>query len=113
MMICNIAVPQNFNKDRIRPRITIEFYSNKSSWVFDTGAQRTCMPEKVFRKIFPADKRPPKVIMSKETKFTDAGGNDLGYVGTFLMDMKIMGKQIQHEVVVLNKLTDSSLELNL
>ena len=108
-MICNIAVPQNFNKDRIRPRIDIEFYSNKSSWLFDTGAQRTCMPEKVFRKMFPADKRPPKVNMPKETKFTDAGGNDLGYVGTFLMDMKIMGKQVQHEVVVLNRLTDSIL----
>ena len=112
-MLCNISVPQNINeinKERSRPRIDIFFDKNKASWLFDTGASRTCMPEKTFRKMFSPGNR-PSPLPRKETDYElkDAGGNDLGLLGTYLLTFNIRGRSVQHEVVVLKNLTDSIL----
>ena len=113
MMLCNITVPQNINeinKERTRPRIDISFDQNKASWLFDTGASRTCMPEKAFRRLFPPDKRPePLPLNTLDRPLQDAGGNDLGFIGTFLLEFNIKGRKVKHEVAVLRKLTDSIL----
>jgi hypothetical protein len=112
-MICNISVPQNLNdlnKERSRPRIDILFGANKSSWLFDTGASRTCMPESTFRKMFSTGNRPePLPKKNSDLELQDAGGNDLGMKGIYLLDMNINGRRVQHEVVVLTNLTDSIL----
>ncbi len=34
-------------------------------------------------------------------KIEDAGGNDLGYKGTFLVPMQILGRKIMHDLVIL------------
>ena len=85
-MICNISVPQNLNdlnKERSRPRIDILFGANKSSWLFDTGASRTCMPESTFRKMFSTGNRPePLPKKNSDLELQDAGGNDLGMKGS-------------------------------
>jgi hypothetical protein len=46
------------------------------------------MPFKAFKRIYGPDKL--KKLPKKELHIRDAGGNDLGYKGTFLLPMQIL-----------------------
>ena len=48
----------------------------------------------------------PKKIDAK-LNIRDAGSNDLGYQGTYLLPMQLMGKKIMHYIVVLEHLQDN------
>ena len=41
-------------------------------------------------------------LPEKELHIRDAGGNDLGYKGTYLVLMKILGRKVMHNLVVLD-----------
>jgi hypothetical protein len=51
-------------------------------WLYDTGAQATCLSEKLFRKI-PRDVRPKKLPTNQ--KFIGAGSQPLEPVGVYQM----------------------------
>ena len=56
--------------------------------------------------MFPPGQRPePRT----DRPLQDAGGNDLGFIGTFLLEFNIKGRKVKHKVAVLKKLTDSIL----
>ena len=69
--------------------------------MYDTGAQRSCMPFKAFKRIYGSTK--PKEI-DAQLNTRDAGGNDLGHQGTYLLLVQLMGKWIMHYIIVLENL---------
>jgi len=72
--------------------------------LYDTGAVITCMSKKTFRKI-PVDKRPAKLnIPNRSVGCADS--QSMVSLGTYKMDIKVNGHQVQHEVKVFNQLNE-------
>ena len=89
----------------VRPRVTVSQKNIDDSFLYDTGAQRTCMPFKAFKRIYGPDSLKKKQI-HENLNIKDAGGNDLGYKGTFLVEMEVFGRQVEHDLVVLEHVQD-------
>ena len=62
------------------------------------------MPFNAFKRIHGTAQ--PKKINAK-LNIRDAGGNDLGYQGTYLLPMQLIGKKIMPDIVVLENLQDN------
>ena len=69
-----------------RPRVKVTQRDIELSFLYDTGAQRSCMPFKAFKRIY-GSTNVKKVNANLNIK--DAGGNDLGYKGTYLLPMQL------------------------
>ena len=67
------------------------------------------MPFKVFKRIYGSTNAKK---MDAKLNIRDAGGNDLGYKGTYLLPMQHMGKRIMHDIVVLENLQDNIIGIN-
>ena len=70
------------------------------SFLYDTGAQRTCMPFNAFKRIHGPESLKKTKQIHENLNIKDAGGNDLGCKGTFLVEMEIFGRQVEHIVSV-------------
>jgi hypothetical protein len=57
------------------------------------------MPESTFRKKI-STRPEPLLQKHSDLELQDAGGNNLGMKGIYLLDMHINGRRVQHEVVV-------------
>ena len=62
------------------------------------------MPFKAFKRIYDSTK--PKKLPEKELQIRDARGNDLGYKGTYLVSMQILGRKVMHDLVILDHVQD-------
>ncbi len=62
------------------------------------------MPFKAFKRIYGTSK--PKNTPENNLKIKDAGGNNLGYRGTYLVPMQILGRKIMHDLVILHSFQD-------
>jgi hypothetical protein len=62
------------------------------------------MPFKAFKRIYGTSKL--KMTPKNNLKIRDAGGNDLGYRGTYLVPMQILGRKIMHHLVILDNVQD-------
>jgi hypothetical protein len=62
------------------------------------------MPFKAFKRIYGSSKL--KKVPEIGLKIKDAGGNDLGYKGAFLVPMQILGRKIMHNLVILENVQD-------
>ena len=62
---------------RIRPRVDVTINGKNTSWLYDTGATRTCLNERVFRQLFRPDQRKKAPTQSYEL-LTDASGITVG-----------------------------------
>ena len=104
--LCMSAFQPGNNSDR--PRVSVTLKQIRNRFLYDTGAQRTCMPFKAFMRIYgPESLKPrPRRLQENNLQIRDAGGNDLGYKGTYMVDMEIFGKQVQHDVIVLEHVQD-------
>ncbi len=89
-LICN-STTSKYEGDN-RPRVRVTQNQIEQSFLYDTGAQRSCMPFKAFKKIHGTTnlKRKPE----PDLKIKDAGGNDLGYRGTYMVPMQILGEKL-------------------
>jgi hypothetical protein len=65
------------------------------------------MPFKPFKRIYGSAK--PKKLPEKKLHIRDTGGNDLGYKGTYLVPMQILGRKVMHDLVVLDHVQDHML----
>ena len=110
LQICSIFSVIN-NSSTFRPRINCIVGGVSTSWLFDTGAARTCMGIEHFRSLFPKGLR-PKIVPS-DMKLSDAGGNDLGCLGKAIIPFSILGRQFEHHVVILQNLKDLILGIDL
>ena len=90
----------------VRPRVKVSQKNIDESFLYDTGAQRTCMPFKAFKRIYGPDSLKHKKQIHENLNIKDAGGNDLGYKGTFMVEMEIFGRQVEHDLVVLEHVQD-------
>ena len=96
-----------------RPIINLKSVSGTENfpWLYDTGAQATCLSEKLFRKI-PINIRPPKIKTNRI--FVGAGGQSLQPVGVYVLpftwtDKKGNSLTVQHEVVVMKDLNSGAI----
>ncbi len=101
-LICN-STTSKYQGDN-RPRVRVTQDQIEQSFLYDTGAQRSCMPFKAFKKIQSTNKLKQKP--EPDLKIKDAGGNDLGYRGTYLVPMQIFGRKIMHDLVILDHVQD-------
>ncbi len=101
-LVCNSTTSKYEGDDRPRVRVTQE--NIEQSFLYDTGAQRSCMPFKLFKRIYGTSKL--KKMPENNLKIKDAGGNDLGYRGTYLVPMQILGRKIMHNLVILDSVQD-------
>ena len=101
-----------FNGDySARPRIDITVYRQTASWLYDTGASRTCISLVEFKTLYPHDRpRPIKSEHGKELHGT--GGSSLGLHGIFYIPLKIMNRTIPHEVYVCKNVSDRMLGID-
>ena len=76
----------------------------KGWFCIKTGTQRSCMSFKAFKRIYGTTNA--KKIDAK-LDIRDAGGNDFGSQGTYLLPMQLMVKRIVHDIVVLENLQDN------
>ena len=100
------SILSNWYGDNKRPRVDITVQGITSSWLYDTGACRTCISTKKFFKWFGTNL--PKAVnpSSPVLNLRDAGGNSLGFRGVYNIPLTIMGKTVIHEVWVCDKITD-------
>jgi hypothetical protein len=54
----------------------------------------------------------PKKLSEENLLIKDAGGKDLGYKGTYLVPMQILGVKMMHDLVVLENAEDKILGIN-
>ena len=97
----------NYYGDNVRPRVDVTLSKTTQSWLYDTGAARSCMNTAAFCKLFPGKYFKSKLRDSKTTNLRDAGGNSLGLYGIFTVPLTILGRTFNHEIWVCDKITDS------
>ena len=97
----------NYYGDPVRPRVDVKLNKITQSWLYDTGASRSCMNPKAFHELFPNKVLNSKSRNSNSTNLRDAGGNSLGLYGIFTLPLTILGKTIEHEISICDKITDS------
>ena len=107
-LVCN-STTAKYEGDH-RPRVRVTRDDIEQSFLYDTGAQRTCMPFKAFKRIYGTAKC--KKLPETNLHIRDAGGNDLGYKGTYLAPMQVLGRKVMHDLVVLENVQDTILGHN-
>ena len=86
----------NYYGDPVRPRVDIKLNKITQSWLYDTGASKSCMNTRTFRELFPNKVLNSKSRNSNSTNLRDDGGNSLGLCGIFTLPLTILGKTIEH-----------------
>jgi hypothetical protein len=97
----------NYYGDNIRPRVDVKLNNVTHSWLYDTGAAKSCMPTKTFLELFPNKILNQRSRNSNLSNLRDAGGNSLGLYGIFSLPITILGKTFQHDIWVCDRITDS------
>ena len=100
------SILSNWYGDNKRPRVDVTVNGTTSSWLYDTGACRTCISTKKFFKWF-GTSLPRSVGPSHPLQnLRDAGGNSLGFRGAYNIPLTIDGKTVVHKDWVCDKITD-------
>ena len=73
--------------------------------LYDTGADISCMSEKVFRQL-PLNARPKKLDSDKPQKFKSAGGEPLPVRGLYEFNLRIGDKFLTHQFYVIPELNE-------
>jgi hypothetical protein len=73
--------------------------------LYDTGADISCMSEKIFRQI-PPQNRPQKLDMTKSPNFCSAGGQPLPVRGLYEFAFSINSKLIKHQCYIIPDLNE-------
>jgi transposase InsO family protein len=87
-----------------RPHIAVTLSSISLKGLYDTGADVSCLNEKVFQKIDKKD-RPTLNISERGKRFKSAGGELLQVIGKFLFQLKVGKKVIEHPLYVVKNLS--------
>jgi hypothetical protein len=73
--------------------------------LYDTGADISCMSEKIFRQI-PPQNRPQRLDMTKSPNFCSAGGQPLPVKGLYEFAFTINSKLIRHQCYIIPELNE-------
>ena len=77
------------------------------SWLYDTGAAKTCISTTQFQTLFPNGYQDFFHKHKTTSGLQDAGGNSLQLMGIVPMHLTILGKTILHNVWICDKINDA------
>ena len=100
-----IAIMTNEKKKIGRPFVSIRIGCQSTRALYDTGADISCISEKLFRMI-PPTRRPEMIPSLAGQEIKSASGNFLEVKGAYTMMMNILGKNIQHRIFVVRNLSE-------
>ena len=112
--VCANIIPKITGDGDARPRINVSINNNNMSWLYDTGAAKSCISTKQFHSLFPNGYQ--ERFRSKKSPncgLLDAGGNSLGLYGVLPMTLNILGKTVQHDIWVCDHINDSIMGIDL
>ena len=96
-----------------RPRVRVQVGDTTMSWLYDTGAAKSCISTEQFYSLFPNGYQNFPASGHALTGLKDAGGNSLNLYGIIPLNLTILGKTIKHDVWVCDKLTDAIIGIDL
>ena len=88
-----------------RPFVPVKFCNMKIKGLYDTGADISCIDEKLFREI-PIPERPKQILEEKRNSFKSASGDALTVKGKYLLKLQIGDKKLAHEFFVIKNLSE-------
>ena len=100
-----VSIISNDRKKIGRPMVSIRIGCQDTTALYDTGADISCISEKVFRQI-PIDSRPEMIPSLAGQEIKSANGNFLEVKGAYMMMMRILGKNITHRIFVVRNLSE-------
>jgi hypothetical protein len=99
----------NYYGDNIRPRVDVKLNNVTQSWLYDTGAAKSCMNTKTFCELFPNKILNQRSRNSNLSNLRDAGGNSLGLYGIFTLPVQFWVKLFNTKFGFVTKLQIPSL----
>ena len=96
-----------------RPRVRVQIGDTTMSWLYDTGAAKSCISTEQFHSLFPNGYENFPASKHALAGLKDAGGNSLNLYGIIPLNLTILGKTVKHEVWVCDKLTDAIIGIDL
>jgi hypothetical protein len=100
----------NYYGDNIRPRVDVKLNNVTHSWLYDTGAAKSCMNTKTFCELFPNKILNQRSRNSNLSNLRDAGGNSLGFMAFFHYPLQFWAKLFNTISGFVTKLQIPSLE---
>jgi len=88
-----------------RPSLAVKLFSKEIKGLYDTGADVSCLNEKIFRTI-PVDARPKK-IPGNSAVCRSASGSTLSISGKYLIPVEIGRKKFLHEFLIVKNLEEN------
>lgn len=88
-----------------RPFVPVIIFNQKIKGLYDTGADVSCLDEKIFREI-PVHLRPKKILEQRKNSFKSATGNELVVKGRYLIPIQIGDRKLKHEIFVVKNLSE-------
>ena len=88
-----------------RPSLAVKLFSKEIKGLYDTGADVSCLNEKIFRTI-PVDARPKK-IPGNSAVCRSASGSALSISGKYLIPIEIGRKKFLHEFLIVKNLEEN------
>ena len=85
--------------------VSIRIGGQDTTALYDTGADISCISEKVFRQI-PVYSRPEMIPSLAGQEIKSANGNFLEVKGAYMMMMRILGRNITHRIFVVRNLSE-------
>ena len=93
---------------RIRPYLAANILSVPVKMLYDTGADVSCISERMFRQI-PVDQRPPRLPGESAQRFKAAGGHELSCKGRYLIPITVGKKQVEYPCFVIQNLSEEAI----
>ena len=100
-----ISIISNEKKKIGRPFVSIRIGCQDTRALYDTGADISCISEKLFRQI-PIFSCPKLIPSLTGQEITNANGTFLEVKGAYMMMMRILGKNIMHRIFVVRDLSE-------
>ena len=110
----NFSVMSALGGDFDRPRVNVQINNVTMSWLYDTGAAKSCISTAQFYTLYPngcLDFIHKNYSHSKGLQ--DAGGHSLNLYGIVPLTLTILGKTITHNVWICDSLRDSIIGVDL
>ena len=96
---------ENITSVAQRPYIAAQIFDLNTKALYDTGADVSCISEKVFRQIHP-DLRPSPTPTNSPRSFRAANGQNLKVRGRYCLPIEIQGHQSRHNFYVISQLSE-------
>jgi hypothetical protein len=109
LMTCNKLYEIFAPGEKIRPRSNVKTRNQTTSWLFDTGANITCMNSRSFNTAFGMLK--PRKISNPQSCVASSG-DAMNSIGVYEVDLWIKGRKFTHLANVITELNDNTISID-